>query len=88
MNADNSLGVGTSQLYAKTAIYNYKRYGEFRLGNRTFAFRVKRRFGLDPRGKFNARWSRPIRNLSAYLGIALKEADRPLPGAAGLRSYD
>lgn len=43
-NAYNSLGVGTTQLYDKTVVYNHKRHGEFRLGNRTFAFRVKPRF--------------------------------------------
>jgi hypothetical protein len=43
-NAYNSLGVGTTQLYDKTVVYNHKRHGEFQLGNRTFAFRVKPRF--------------------------------------------
>lgn len=43
-NAYNSLGVGTTQLYDKTIVYNYKRHGEFQLGNRKFAFRVKPRF--------------------------------------------
>src|SRR5579872_1295863 len=43
-NAYNSLGVGTTQLYDKTVVYNHKRHGEFQLGGRTFAFRVKPRF--------------------------------------------
>lgn len=43
-NAYNSLGVGTTQLYDKTVVYNHKRQGEFQLGNRKFAFRVKPRF--------------------------------------------
>lgn len=43
-NAYNSLGVGTTQLYDKTVVYNHKRHGEFQLGNRTYAFRVKPRF--------------------------------------------
>jgi hypothetical protein len=43
-NAYNSLGVGTTQLYDKTVVYNHKRHGEFQLGNRKFDFRVKRRF--------------------------------------------
>lgn len=43
-NAYNSLGVGTTQLYDKTVVYNHKRHGEFQLDNRTFAFRVKPRF--------------------------------------------
>jgi hypothetical protein len=40
-NAYNSLGVGTTQLYDKTVVYNRKRHGDFVLGNRKFAFRVK-----------------------------------------------
>jgi hypothetical protein len=40
-NAYNSLGVGTTQLYDRTLVYNRKRHGEFVLGNRKFAFRVK-----------------------------------------------
>jgi hypothetical protein len=40
-NAYNSLGVGTTQLYDKTLVYNRKRHGDFVLGGRKFAFRVK-----------------------------------------------
>jgi hypothetical protein len=43
-NAYNSLGVGTTQLYDKTVVYNHKRHGDFRLGGRTFSFRVKPHF--------------------------------------------
>jgi hypothetical protein len=43
-NAYNSLGVGTTQLYDKTVVYNHKRHGDFQLGNRKFAFRMKPRF--------------------------------------------
>ncbi|WP_441234483.1 hypothetical protein [Bradyrhizobium sp. 930_D9_N1_4] len=43
-NAYNSLGVGTTQLYDKTVVYNHKRHGEFQLGSRKFAFRMKPRF--------------------------------------------
>jgi hypothetical protein len=43
-NAYNSLGVGTTQLYDKTVVYNHKRHGEFKLGGRKFAFRVKPHF--------------------------------------------
>jgi hypothetical protein len=35
------LGVGTTQLYDKTVVYNHKRHGQFSLGGRTFDFRVK-----------------------------------------------
>jgi hypothetical protein len=40
----NSLRLGTTQLYNKTVVYNHKRHGQFRLGNRTYDFRVKHRF--------------------------------------------
>src|SRR5260370_11902173 len=43
-NAYNSLGVGTTQLYDKTVVYNHKRHGNFSLGGRTFEFRVKPTF--------------------------------------------
>lgn len=41
LNAYNSLGVGTTQLYNEQVVYNQKRHGKFKLGNRTFSFRVK-----------------------------------------------
>jgi hypothetical protein len=43
-NAYNGLGVGTTQLYNKTVVYNHKRHGEFVLGGRAFDFRVKPSF--------------------------------------------
>lgn len=43
-NAYNSLGVGTTQLYNKTVVYNHKRHGEFVLGGRKFDFRMKPSF--------------------------------------------
>jgi hypothetical protein len=43
-NAYNSLGVGTTQLYNQRIVYNYKRHGEFKLGNKKFSFRVKPHF--------------------------------------------
>jgi len=43
-NAYNSLGVGTTQLYDKTVVYNHKRHGTFFLGGRKFNFRVKPSF--------------------------------------------
>lgn len=43
-NVYNRLGVGTTQLYDKTVVYNHKRHGEFSLGGRTFEFRVKPAF--------------------------------------------
>lgn len=43
-NAYNGLGVGTTQLYDKTIVYNHKRHGHFALGGRTFDFRIKPSF--------------------------------------------
>ncbi len=37
-NDYNSLGVGTTQLYNTRKVYNHKRHGNFRLGNRNFDF--------------------------------------------------
>ncbi len=43
-SAYNSLGLGTTQLYNRTLVYNHKRHGVFALGNRQFDCRVKPRF--------------------------------------------
>lgn len=43
-NAYNGLGVGTTQLYDKTVVYNHKRHGDFSLGGRVFEFRMKPSF--------------------------------------------
>jgi hypothetical protein len=40
-NDYNKLGVGTTQLYNKTVVYNHKRHGEVKLGNRVFSFQQK-----------------------------------------------
>ena len=40
-NSYNSLGLGTTQLYNKKVVYNHKRHGKFRLGNREFEFQRK-----------------------------------------------
>ena len=40
----NTLGLGMTQLYNKTLVYNHKRHGLFSFGNRQFDFRVKPRF--------------------------------------------
>ena len=37
-NDYNALGVGTTQLYNTRRVYNHKRHGEYKLGNRTFHF--------------------------------------------------
>jgi hypothetical protein len=51
-NAYGSLGVGTTQLYDKTVVYNHKRHGRFSLGGRTFDFRVKPSFPKKLSGEF------------------------------------
>jgi hypothetical protein len=43
-SAYNLVGLGTTQLYNRTLVYNHKRHGVFRLGNRQFDFRMKPRF--------------------------------------------
>jgi hypothetical protein len=43
-NAYNALGVGVTQLYNETVVYNHKRHGEFSLGGRVFKFRRKPHF--------------------------------------------
>lgn len=43
-NAYNSLGVGTTQLYNETIVYNHKRHGVFQFGMRSFRFVVKHHF--------------------------------------------
>ncbi|WP_276347914.1 DUF6088 family protein [Daejeonella sp. JGW-45] len=40
----NSLGVGTTQLYNERIVYNHKRHGDFKLGNRMYSFRIKPHF--------------------------------------------
>jgi hypothetical protein len=43
-NAYNALGVGTTQLYNETLVYNHKRHGFFQLGNRQYHFVRKHHF--------------------------------------------
>lgn len=43
-NAYNALGLGTTQLYNETVVYNHKRHGRFKLGGRFFDFCVKPHF--------------------------------------------
>jgi hypothetical protein len=40
----NALGLGTTQLYSKTIVYNHKRHGQFTLAGLEFDFRDKLRF--------------------------------------------
>lgn len=46
-NSYNGLGLGTTQLYNQTVVYNHKRHGKFKLGNRTFDFRMKPDFPIE-----------------------------------------
>ena len=43
-NDYNALGVGVTQLYNETVVYNHKRHGRFSLGGRVFDFRMKPSF--------------------------------------------
>lgn len=43
-NTYNALGVGTTQLYNEQIVYNRKRHGKFKFGNRIFNFQVKTYF--------------------------------------------
>ncbi|MEN8237517.1 MAG: hypothetical protein ABFQ95_08310 [Pseudomonadota bacterium] len=43
-SAYNSLGVGTTQLYNETIVYNHKRHGLFQLGNKSYRFVRKHHF--------------------------------------------
>ncbi len=52
LNAYNSLGVGTTQLYNQQLVYNHKRHGDFTLGNKTFSFRMKPHFPLKTSPEF------------------------------------
>ena len=40
-NTYNSLGLGLTQLYNVTWVYNHKRRGEFKLNGKTFLFKIK-----------------------------------------------
>ncbi len=43
-NSFNSLGLGLTQLYNTTWVYNHKRKGEFKLNGKTFEFKLKSSF--------------------------------------------
>jgi hypothetical protein len=44
LNAYNTLGIGLTQLYNETVVYNHKRHGRFTLGGRMFEFRMRPHF--------------------------------------------
>jgi hypothetical protein len=43
-NAFNALGLGLTQLYNTTWVYNHKRKGEFQLNGKSFEFKIKATF--------------------------------------------
>jgi hypothetical protein len=43
-NVYNSIGIGATQLYNVTWVYNHKRRGEFKLNGKTFLFKIKSSF--------------------------------------------
>jgi len=46
-NVYTALGIGATQLYNQTVVYNHKRHGQFTLGKRVFAFHKKPFFPLE-----------------------------------------
>jgi hypothetical protein len=52
LNSYNALGVGTTQLYNEQVVYNRKRHGKFKLGNRTFNFQMKPYFPKEVSKEF------------------------------------
>jgi hypothetical protein len=51
-NLFNGLGLGTTQLYNETVVYNHKRHGRFKLGKRVFRFVMKPHFPSTPTVEF------------------------------------
>ena len=51
-NVYNVLGIGATQLYNQTVVYNHKRHGTLALGKRTFDFRKKSFFPLEVSREF------------------------------------
>ena len=51
-NAYNSLGVGTTQLYNKTVVYNHKRHGEYRVGRPQVRFPGEARVPEEAHSEF------------------------------------
>jgi hypothetical protein len=43
-NAYNTLGLGLTQLYNTTWVYNHKRKGEFKFNGKSFEFKIKTSF--------------------------------------------
>jgi hypothetical protein len=51
-NFYNALGLGMTQLYNETVVYNHKRHGRFKLGGRPFRFAMKPHFPSKPTPEF------------------------------------
>ena len=51
-NLYSALGLGMTQLYNETVVYNHTRHGLFRLGGRTFRFVMKPHFPVKPTLEF------------------------------------
>ena len=85
-SAYNAVGLGTTQLYNHTLVYNHKRHGVFELGNRQFDFRMKPRFPKRPTPEFL--FVDMLNNLDLLAedrdGV-LRQARRKLPSFDGAR---
>ena len=75
-NQYNALGVGTTQLYNQKVVYNHKRHGKFKLGNREFDFRVKPHFPKNATPEFI------MVDLVNNLGTLAEDHDRVLKNIA------
>ncbi len=51
-NQYNMLGLGTTQLYNETVVYNHKRHGVLNIGGRTFRFEKNRLFPAEATQEF------------------------------------
>ena len=79
----NALGLGTTLLYNQTLVYNHKRHGRFKFGNRSFDFRMKHRFP----GKLSAEFL--LVDALNNLNLFAEERETLLHGArAKARDFD
>lgn len=79
-SAYNTVGLGTTQLYNQTLVYNHKRHGVFRFGNRQFDFRVKPSFPKKLTQEFlYVDLLNNLKELAEDLGAVRRQARNKLP---------
>lgn len=85
-SAYNAVGLGTTQLYNRTLVYNHKRHGVFQLGNRQFDFRVKPRFPKKLTPEFlYVDLLNNLEELAEDRDAVLRQARRKLPSFDSVR---